>query len=42
MMEHGGEPPEFVFKIVSHHRTTLNREGREAVRIRRRGKLAGF
>ena len=36
-MVHGGEDPEFVFKIVSHHRTALNRQVREAVRIGRRG-----
>ena len=36
-MEHEGEPPKFVFKIVSHHRTALNRQVREAVRIKRRG-----
>ena len=36
-LEHPGEPPEFLFKIVSTHRTALNRQIREAVRIRRRG-----
>ena len=36
-MEHGGEDHEFIFKIVSHHRTALNRQVREAVRIGRRG-----
>ena len=32
-----GEPPRFLFKVVSSHRTALNRQIREAVRIRRRG-----
>ena len=36
-MEHPGEPPAFVFKVVSSHRTALNRQIKEAVRIRRRG-----
>ena len=41
-MEHPGEHPEFVFKIVSTHRTALSRQIREAVRIRRRGELAVY
>ena len=36
-MEHPGERPRFYFKVVSLHRTALNRQIREAVRIRRRG-----
>ena len=36
-MEHVEEEPEFIFKIVSYHRSSLNRQVREAVRIRRRG-----
>ena len=36
-MEHGGEPPQFKFKVVDYHRSALNRQIREAVRIRRRG-----
>ena len=36
-MEHVGEEPEFTFKVVSTHRTALNRQVREAVRIKRRG-----
>ena len=30
-----------MFKIVSQHRTALNRQVREAVRIRRRGEIDG-
>ena len=36
-MVHEGEDPEFIFKVVSHHRTALNRQVREAIRIGRRG-----
>ena len=36
-LEHPGEQPQFLFKVVSTHRTALNRQVREAVRIRRRG-----
>ena len=36
-LEHKGEQPEFYFKVVSSHRSALNRQIREAVRIRRRG-----
>ena len=36
-MEHPGEQPKFLFKVVSTHRTALNRQVREAVRIRRWG-----
>ena len=39
MMEHEGEPGRFLFKVVSVHRTALNRQVREAVRIMRRGGL---
>ena len=41
MMKHEGEPGNFMFKIVSKHRTALNRQVREAVRIRRRGGIDG-
>ena len=41
MLEHDGEPGRFMFKIVSQHRTALNRQVREAVRIRRRGEIDG-
>ena len=34
---HGGEEPEFMFRVVSYHRTALSRQIKEAVRIRRRG-----
>ena len=34
---HPGAPPQFHFKVVSSHRTALNRQIREAVQIRRRG-----
>ena len=37
IMEHGGAPPEFMFKVISYHRTPLNRQIKEAIRIRRRG-----
>ena len=36
-MQHEGEPPQFLFRVVSHHRTALNRQIKEAVSIRRRG-----
>ena len=36
-IEHVGEPPEFLFKVLSTHKTALNRQIKEAVRIRRRG-----
>ena len=39
-LAHPGEHPEFVFKVVSSHRTTLNSQVREAVRIRRGKELA--
>ena len=35
-IKHPGEAPKFLFKVVSHHRSALNRQVREAVRIRRR------
>ena len=41
-MEHSGEPPEFIFKVVGQHRTALNRQIHEAVRIRRRGGAASI
>ena len=35
---HGGEPaPNFLMRIVSHHKSALSRQVAEAVRIRRRG-----
>ena len=36
-MEHPGEQPQFLFKVVTTHRTGLNRQIREAVWIMRRG-----
>ena len=39
---HGGEEPAFVFKVVSYHRTALNRQIKEAVRIRRRGEASSI
>ena len=36
-MVHPGEPPAFLFKLISNHKTPLSRQIREAVRIRRRG-----
>ena len=36
-LAHPGEQPAFIFKVVSSHRTALNRQVRDAVRIRRRG-----
>ena len=38
-LEHPGEQPAIIFKVVSSHKTALNRQVREAVRIRRRGEL---
>ena len=38
-MERVGEEPDFQIKVISHHRTALNRSVREAVMIRRRGEL---
>ena len=38
--EHKGEKPEFHFKVISTHKTALNRQIREAVRIRRRGGVS--
>ena len=37
IMEHGCTPPEFVFKVISYHKTPLNRQIKEAIIIRRRG-----
>ena len=37
IMEHNGEQPEFIFKLISSHKTALSRQIKEAVRIRRRG-----
>ena len=34
---HEGEPPVFLFKVISSHKTALSRQIKEAVRIRRRG-----
>ena len=36
-VEHEGEESAFIFKVISHHRTALSRQVKEAVRIRRRG-----
>ena len=37
IMEHGGAPPEFVFKVISYHKTPLNRQIKEVIMIRRMG-----
>ena len=37
-LEHEEQEPEFIFKLVSYHRSSLNRQVREAVRIRRWGE----
>ena len=38
LISHGGaDPPKFVMRVVSHHRSALERQISEAVRIRRRG-----
>ena len=39
---HPGEHPEFIFKVVGHHRTALHRQIHEAARIRRRGGEASI
>ena len=39
---HNGEPAQFMFKVVSYHRTALKRQIKEAVRIRRRRGAAGI
>ena len=36
-MEHGGQASRFVLKVVSYHPTAIERQVKEAVRIRRRG-----
>ena len=36
-LEHPGEKPSFIFKVVSSHKTALSRQIKEAVIIRRRG-----
>ena len=41
-MVHGAEEPKFIFKMVSQHRSALNRQIKEAVRIRRRGEPKEF
>ena len=41
-LEHPGEPPEFLFKVVSTHKTALSRQIREAVRIKRRGEASNI
>ena len=35
---HGGEPAEFILRVVGSHRSALSRQISEAVRIRRRGE----
>ena len=37
-LEHLEKPPKFLFKVVSMHKTILNRQIKEAVRIMRRGE----
>ena len=39
---HGAMEPKFIFKVVSHHRSALNRQIKEAVSIRRRGGAQGI
>ena len=39
---HGGEKPDFLFKVVRGYRTALSRQVGEAVRIRRRGGEGGI
>ena len=34
IMEYGGAPPESVFKVISYHKTPLNRQIKEAIMIR--------
>ena len=36
-ISHGGAPPDFIIRVVNSSRTALERQTREAVRIRRRG-----
>ena len=36
-LQHGGAPPKFVMRLVSRAKTALERQTKEAVRIRRRG-----
>ena len=39
LVAHGGaDPPNFIMRVVSHHRSALERHVREAIRIRRRGE----
>ena len=40
-LEHVGEPPAFLFKVISNHKTALSRQIKEAVRICRRGEQGG-
>ena len=42
LLEHGGMEPEFVLRAVKYHRTALERQLGEAVRIRRRGGHTGL
>ena len=39
---HGAQEPSFIFKVVSQHRSALNRQIKEAVGIRRRGGAQGI
>ena len=41
-VEHPGEEPTVIFKLVSSHKTALGRQVREAIRIKRRGGAANI
>ena len=41
-LAHMGEEPKFLFKVISTHKTALQRQIKEAVRIRRRGGAANI
>ena len=41
-VEHPGEEPAFIFKLVSSHKTALGRQVKEAIRIKRRGGAANI
>ena len=38
---HQGAPPQFYIKVISSHRTALNRQVKEAIRIKKRGGAGG-
>ena len=41
-LEHGGEPAEFVMRVVESCSTALSRQIGEAIRIRRRGERGEY